>query len=164
MNLRSPNKTPLDESGLYQKAIRLLAKREYAVGEIRRRLAPYAQSNGVLEATMGRLVDDGYLSDERFAEVFVRSHIERGDGPFKIRHQLAERGVSENTISRWLPDDETLWRRQLEKVRQKRFGEKPPADRRAWLKQARFLEQRGFGASQIRQVLGAPIWHVDVAD
>ena len=43
--------------------------------------------------TLDRLAGRDLVSDERFAEAFLRSRLERGQGPLRIRAQLKERGV-----------------------------------------------------------------------
>ena len=48
---------------------------------------------------VAQLVDDGLQSDERFTEAFVRSRINQGKGPARIRADLRERGINDAVIA-----------------------------------------------------------------
>ncbi len=92
---------PPSEAEIRAFAYRLLGRREYSVLELRRRLErkwPQLESDtaaGVLEA----LVAEDLLSDQRFAESFVRSALRKHQGPRKIRAELGARGLSDGLIA-----------------------------------------------------------------
>jgi regulatory protein len=82
-------------------AYRLLGRREYSVQELDQRLRrkwPAAESAAVDEVVEA-LVDENLLSDERFAESYVRSTVQRHQGPLKIRAALRARGVADGLIA-----------------------------------------------------------------
>lgn len=79
-------------------ACRLLARREYSVGEIRRKLESKWPGSEELDAEVDFLVEEGLVSDARFAEGFVRSRVARWQGPRKIRAELMRRSVPEAEI------------------------------------------------------------------
>ena len=95
------------------------------------------------------------LSETRFAESFARSRVERGQGPVRIRRDLRRHGVSAEQVELALEAMAVDWFARATEVRERRFGEAPPADLRARSKQCRFLEYRGFTAEQIRAATGA---------
>ena len=101
---------------------------------------------------MAELSAAGLLDNARFAESFVHSRIQRGQGPQKIRAELRERGIDETQISDCLAEYNALWREHIEAVRCKRFGPGLPADFRERSRQMRFLQQRGFTSEQISAV------------
>jgi regulatory protein len=85
-------------------AYRLLGRREYSVAELRQRLQlkwPGLEP-GVADDLLDALVAENLLSDERFTESFVRSHIQRQQGPLKIRAGLRAKGVADALIAREL--------------------------------------------------------------
>ena len=92
-------------------AYRLLGKREYSTRELERRLRRKWPDldNGALEELLAALVDENLLSDERFAESYVRSQVQRCSGPLKIRAALRERGVSDAYISAALEEQAGAW-------------------------------------------------------
>lgn len=90
---------------------RLLGRREYSVAELDRRLRlkwPGLGSDLVGEL-LDALVAENLLSDERFTESFVRSHIQRQQGPLKIRAGLRAKGVSDSLIARELERHAGAW-------------------------------------------------------
>jgi regulatory protein len=94
-------------------------------------------------------VAQGLLSNARFAESFIHSRFQRGQGPQKIRAELRERGVDDALIDAGLDLYAPHWQELLEQVRLKRFGPTPPDNYRERSRQMRFLMQRGFTAEQI---------------
>ena len=85
---------------------RLLARREYAVLELRARLlrkwAGVPQIDGCVDELIENLKQEGLLSDQRFAESFIRSRRRRYNGPVKIRSELRQRQVPDGVIARQL--------------------------------------------------------------
>lgn len=103
---------------------------------------------------LDELVQGGWLSDARFAESYLHVRADKGYGPLYIRAQLRERGVAEALISELLGNCDIDWREQAAEARRKRFGSPLPRGVQEHVRQARFLQGRGFSAEQIRQVLG----------
>ena len=136
-------------------ALRLLGRREHSTSEMRRKLVArgYAvpQIDGVLEG----LCDEQLLSDERFAESFVRMRIERGQGPIRIRGELRERGVSDTVIDTVTTHTSDFWIVCARRVLARRFGRhmNAPLARDEWHRRARFLAQRGFPSDLIARAL-----------
>ena len=137
----------------YEAGVRLLARREHSSLELARKLGSRGHEQRVIELVLDRLVRQGYLSDERFTEMFVRQRCEQGQGPVKIVSDLAERGIDERLARYYLDQQSVDWIEQARAVRVRRFGEAFPDDRREWARQARFLASRGFSAEQVYSVL-----------
>ena len=131
----------------------LLARREHSVEELRTKLAARGYPPDDIERTLEELVGRGLLSDRRFADAFLRSRRERGQGPLKIRAQLMQRGVHSELIDAALNGAEVDWDRCAEAARRRRFGGTPPADRAQLARQARFLRGRGFSPGQVARTL-----------
>lgn len=55
------------------------------------------------------LQEENLLSDERFVESFVRSRINRYQGPLKIKAALRDKGVSDSLISMELEAHSERW-------------------------------------------------------
>lgn len=141
--------------GLLDTALRLLARREHSLRELRTKLRLRGHQDSAIEAVLKELAARGLVSDERFAEAFLRSRLERGQGPLKIRAQLRERGVAPGLIDAALGETEIDWDRRAAAARSRRFGKSPPADRNEMARQARFLRGRGYSEGQVaRAVLG----------
>lgn len=54
---------------LRERALRLLARREHACGELARKLMPHAESEEELTGVLEDLAARGLLSDERYVEM-----------------------------------------------------------------------------------------------
>lgn len=133
---------------------RLLARREHAGLELQLKLRQRGYSDAVIDAVIKDLTERGYLSEDRFAEAFVRQKVEHGWGPVRITAEMRKRGVEDTVFRPYLDLLEVDWLEQARDVRQRRFGPGRPADQRDWGRQARFLAGRGFSAEQIARVLG----------
>jgi regulatory protein len=142
-----------DRQEIRHRAIKLLANREHSRLQLARKLSDRGYDADEVEAVLGNLAREGLQSDERFTESFIRSRIERGQGPIRIAAELRERGIDDSMISDYLDFSDPQWQQQVAEVRRKRFGATPPDDYHARAKQARFLQYRGFTSEQIRRVL-----------
>ncbi len=77
-----------------KRALDLLARREHAVAELTRKLIEKGFDEIFVHEALSALVDDGLLSDARYAESYVRSRMGKGFGPVRIREELRQRGVA----------------------------------------------------------------------
>lgn len=136
-------------------AIRLLARREYSRAELERRLVAKGHAADVIDEALSALAGEGLQSDTRFAEVFVRSRIMRGQGPIKIRAGLGERGIDPELVRMALDvssHDEVDWFALACDAVAKRFAT-PADDLRGRAQRERFLAGRGFDFDQVRHAL-----------
>lgn len=140
-------------------AMNILAAREHSIVELRRKLdnkfSKYDDFDSLdefIEIVLEQLLDDNLLNEARFTECFIRSRINKGSGPVKIRHELMERGISSELSSDYLDDSYDFWQQHIEVVRNKRFGIQLPEDYKEQTKQSRFLYQRGFSSEFIRRL------------
>lgn len=138
----------------FDRAVRLLAQREHSLRELREKLA----RKGADEAIAARVVEDlrerGLQSDERFAESFVHSRLNRGHGPIRIRQELSQRGIPDELADALLTRSRECWLALAAEARGRKFGGEAPVERNAWNRQARFLARRGFPSDLIYRVLG----------
>jgi regulatory protein len=143
---------------LRQRAIGLLARREHSRRELQQKLHQRGAAGEDIEQLLDVLQGEGLQSEQRFAESFVRSRIERGLGPQRIQAELRERGVDDELIGEALAGADVDWSQQAHQVRHKRFGSAPPEDAREQARQMRFLQYRGFNGEQIRYAMNQSDW------
>lgn len=153
----------LNPVDIRRKGMDLLARREHGVEELRKKLASrFGKSEGTLDAIDGelkRLVDEGLLSDDRFAAATVRQLVARGLGPRRLDEELRSKGV----MAGWrdCADTEELaidWKAQAHTVYEKKFGDQPlPEDpvsaRKERARRARFMQYRGFDPSDFMPLI-----------
>jgi regulatory protein len=90
-------------------AYRLLGRREYSVFELDRRIRQKWPEATAVEELVEALVDENLVSDERYAESFVRFRLQRFQGPLKIKAALRTKGISDALISRELNAHSEEW-------------------------------------------------------
>ena len=135
---------------LRQRALRLLARRDHARAELKKKLAPHAESEEALDALLDDLAGRRLLSDARYAEMRVAGRSGRY-GNARLAQELKAQGVANDVTAEALAaaGDElarahAIWRRK--------FGTLPAtAAERA--SQTRYLMNRGFSGDVIRRVL-----------
>jgi regulatory protein len=133
-------------------AIQYLARREYSRAELVSRLSAKGVDGDDIHRVLGDLADEGLQSDARFAEIFVRSRIARGQGPVRIRVDMGQRGIAESLMMLALEAESPDWRSLACEALAKRF-DGPGATPRERAKRERFLAGRGFEFDQVRHAM-----------
>ncbi len=137
---------------LWHKAIAALARREHSIKELGDKLleACEGDQDEVEHARlMAFLVAEDYVNDERFADMLCRTRFNRGIGPLRLRSELNGHNLDSELITRAMEPYQSQWVDRLCEIRERKYGEDKPEDYKAWAKQARFLQQRGFSSDQI---------------
>lgn len=137
-------------------AIGLLARREYSRAELAQRLKKKAFDEAAIDECLDTLVEQGLQSDARFVASFVRSRILRGQGVIRIKGELRQRGVDQETLNTAFKEveegEQVDWFELARETLARRFdsaGETPKERAR----RERFLASRGFDFEQIRYAL-----------
>lgn len=130
-----------------------LSRREHSRAELREKLTGQGYQPGTVAEALEGLAAERLLDDRRFAESFVRSHAARGQGPRRIRQDLAAAGIASDLAEQALGEGPD-WGALARETRRRKFGESPPADWAERGRQARFLQYRGFSTDHIRMALG----------
>lgn len=141
------------EQSLKNRAYRLLARREYGRVELSRLLSTYTESFDDVVSLLDQLVEDGYQSDERFVESFIRSRVGQGKGPNRVRNELQQRGVNPELIAEKIASAEVDWFDLAKAQRIKKFGGEVMSDAKLKAKAMRFLLYRGFTQEQCRYAI-----------
>ena len=135
----------------------LLARREHGSAELKTKLTRRFRKRDcdleAVEQTVRQLIEEGLLSDERFAASRVRQLANRGYGPSRIRNDLRQQRV-EHLISDTMEeafDSEVDWEAEAAVVYEKKYGGAPiegdwDARQRERGRRLRFMQYRGFGA------------------
>jgi len=131
---------------LKARALRYLVRREHSRDELARKLAPYAESNEILEGVLRELESRKQLSNERFAEVRA-NWMARKYGAARIRHDLKSKGISEEVSDRAVAELDDVAKAKEILARKYRL---PAASREERARRARFLQSRGFSYDTIR--------------
>lgn len=146
---------PLTAAEARKRVMSWLARREHSAQEVRQKLSRLACSPPVADAVIAQLVQEGLLSDDRFAELLSRSRFRRGFGPSRIQAELRRHGVDEETVVLYGSMEREQLLRQAYETLQKRFGRQKSRNPREKSQRARFLAYKGYPADIIFRVLEA---------
>ena len=130
----------------------LLARREHSEQELRQKLKSREFDIDAIDAALQSLQQDGLLSDERFTESYVNHRFNAGVGPLKIRFELRQRGVAESLVDEFLESFSDSWDESMRQQRIRKYGEAIPPDYPERMKQARFLQNRGFSPESVMRL------------
>ena len=145
-----------EQLAAYTYAVRLLARREYCEAELRARLDRREIEPDDCDAVIAQLRQDNYLSDERYAESFLRSRLRKGEAPWLAAAKARPRGVNEAALQGALSEIEDGF--DAESRCRELLSMRDPAGRRfdnerEWQRQARFLRNKGFETAIVLRVL-----------
>ncbi len=144
------------ELAAYACAVRALGRREHCAAELRAKLRQRDYADEVIATVIARLQDEGYLSEARFAEAFLRMRMRGGESPWLAAQKARRRGLEEGALQDALQaaqDDfdalavcrQLINRRDPQGLRHE--------DERIWQRHARFLQNKGFDAATILRAL-----------
>jgi len=152
-------RTFLNETGLYEYAVKALGRAMRTEAELRRlmrtRVEPGDRGEAVITAVVARLKEQRYLDDKSFAETYARLRQENEKlGQRSVRQKLAQKGVPAQVANEAVEaryqgtDEEALARKHLE---QKRI--RKPENQKETVRVMRRLVAAGFSTGVIYKIL-----------
>jgi regulatory protein len=152
-------KPHLNESGLYDYAIKALGRHMRTEAELRRlmqmRVEPGENGHAIIDATIARLKENGYLNDEAYAEIYARLRQQNEKlGRRRVTQSLTQKGVSRQIVTEAVEaryadtDEETLARQYLSRKRLPK-----PESPKDTARVMRRLVAAGFSTSVIYKIL-----------
>ena len=124
------------------KIMDFLSRREHSAKEIFQKLSYRVESHDMLQQAIDDLVEDGLLSDERFAESYFQSRKNKGFGPLRIKNELSQRGIKESIFDSIQKD--TDWTACALEALKKKTNGKDLMETKEILKLKKFLNYRGY--------------------
>ncbi|MDX2076515.1 MAG: RecX family transcriptional regulator [bacterium] len=128
----------------YDHAVFFLGYRPRSTAEVRKNLVDKAYSDEAIDASIEKLVAQGYLDDEAFARYWVTNRSEfKPRGARALRSELRQKGIADAVISLVLEEQDThddAYRAAQTKAR--RYQGKSRAEFKH--KVGQFLARRGF--------------------
>lgn len=133
-------------------ALDLLARREHSQQELRHKLEVRGYDADAIDDVLQGLKQDHLLSDARFAEAYINHRFNAGVGPLKIRYELRQKGIADAVADEFLEPMSDRWDQLMLQQRIRKYGKTIPADYAARMKQARFLQNRGFSPESVMRL------------
>lgn len=149
----------LNESGLYDYAVKALGRRMRTEAELRRlmrtRVEPGTRGEETVQAVILRLKEQRYLDDRSYAETYARLRRENEKfGQRRVRQALGQRGVNPKIVDQVVTEsyaktnEEVLARQYLERKRLRK-----PQDEKETSRIIRRLVAAGFSTGVIYRIL-----------
>ena len=136
-----------------KRAVGLLARREHSRLELARKLADRGFSTDEVEPVLERLVDEGWQSDQRYAESLIRARSARRYGPDRIANELTQQGVDEGVVVEAFAAEPRDWEALAREQLVARYRE-PPVDFPDRARRHRHLVRRGFPPDLSHELAG----------
>lgn len=131
-----------------------MGRREHSRHELQQKLLqrfPHARES--IDPVLMRLTDEGYQSDARYVEAYIRSRMNKGYGHQRLRQELRLKGIEhqliDDTFARMSQDNKhveillNLWNKKFKYL---------PKDSREKFRQMNFLRYRGFSSKEIEDL------------
>lgn len=152
---------PRREASPAQRALALLVRREHSRPELTRKLLARGIEPAEASAAVAKMSEAGWQDDLRFACSLARSRTATGQGPVRIRAELASHGLDEAVIAAAFAalaeagDDD--WVARARDLARRRFGaglsgaglDAITVRRKA----SEFLLRRGFDGDSVRRAV-----------
>lgn len=133
-----------DEKDVYKAAFDLLVRREHSSNELIKKLILRQCSSALAQQIADTLEAEGHLSNQRFAEEYTHSRIQKADGPLKILSALYTKGIDESTASQAMQMQDVDWYELAEKTFNKKLSTLNKDDAKIKQRVERFMRSRGY--------------------
>jgi len=134
----------------------MLTRREHCEAEVRQKLATKDFDEIAVDSAIEELKNYGYLSDQRYAEMFLRSRMQRGEALWMAEARARQKGVDESALQIAVEEAEAGFD-ALEACRELLDARDPQGlrrkDERVWQRHARFLRNKGYDAATILRAM-----------
>ena len=152
----SPNGNDINQQKLTGRSLRSfafakLSRKELSKKELTLKLLEVCQDKEEALGLVEELSNKDYQSDQRLAEMVVRSQVRKGKGPNRIKMVLNEKHVNKELIKEDL--DNINWYEEAYQLKVKKYGYEVTKDPKVRAKQIRFLMYRGFEMDAIMKAI-----------
>ena len=140
---------------LLARGISYLSRREHSEYELRKKLAPHAESPEELDEVMRRLKKENWQSDSRFLQATANVAAHKW-GAMRIAAKLRQHHLSESDVNATLQNLQLSEYERAKAVWEKKFKGVAYTSPQEYAKQMRFLLSRGFSSDVVRKIIRDP--------
>jgi regulatory protein len=138
---------------ILHKSVDLLSRREHSRKELQQKLLQREFLAEEISEVINYLVDNNYLSDQRYSESVFRLRVNKGFGKYYIEQELRQKGISNSLITALEQQQMIDWTAQAAVAYQKKYADITIKDQKEKAKRIRFLQSRGFSTDEILTVI-----------
>lgn len=147
----APKPQGLTGTRLRSYAFAVLTRKEYSKVDLIEKLMTYAQDRDEVLQLVEELAAEHYQSDQRVAEMTVRSQLRKGKGPNRIKLALRAKHLDKELVREDIAEID--WYEQAYQLKVKKYGTDVSKDPKIKAKQIRFLQYRGFEMDAIMKAI-----------
>ncbi|WP_086983108.1 recombination regulator RecX [Vibrio aphrogenes] len=136
-------------------AVQLLSRRDHGEFELRQKLKLKEFSEQDIQQALEYCIGYGWMDDVRYAKSQIRQHVFKGHGKRRIQQELMLKRVTEDDIEQAFNEEPQDWFELAKQTAFKKFKGQKAQDQKAYAKQIRFLQYRGFDFEQIHYALSS---------
>lgn len=151
----APKPKGLTGTRLRSYAFAVLARKEYSKADLIEKLATWAQDRNEVLTLVEELSANHYQSDQRVAEMTVRSQVRKGKGPNRIKLALRAKHLDKELVREDIAEID--WYEQAYQLKVKKYGTEVSKDPKMKAKQIRFLQYRGFEMDAIMKAISKKV-------
>ena len=129
-----------------------LSRREHSEKEIYLKFVNLVNSKDTLLEEILKLKEEGLISNQRYAEAYIRSRFHSGFGPIRIKYELEKKGVIEAIIKTAFQETDLDWDDKLKSEFKKKYESnnmKISNDNKI----SKFFLYRGFDLEKISKLI-----------
>ena len=129
-----------------------LSRREHSEKEIYLKFVNLVNSKDTLLEEILKLKEEGLISNQRYAEAYIRSRFHSGFGPIRIKYELKKKGVTESIIKIAFQETDLDWDDKLKSEFKKKYESndmKSLNDNKI----SKFFLYRGFDLEKISKLI-----------
>ena len=138
---------------LYDHAVSLLARRDYASGDLARTLSKMTENREKIDKALSRLVECGYLDDNRLITHMIDKHVRKKHGPARIKQEIRQKGFSPELVEQMLEKVDVDWYAMARELKVSKLGDAVASEAKEKNKQIRYLQYKGFSMDMIFEAL-----------
>lgn len=144
-----PNEIDRSHEVITAYCLRLLARREHSQLELLNKCLLKGFNKNVCLAVIDDLAERGWQSNDRYAESYAKSRMQKGFGPVAIAYELSQNGIHDVNLDIIIETVAGSWLDLIEQVYHKKYHHSIFMSRNEWAKCYQFLMQRGFPSALI---------------
>ena len=130
----------------------VLSRREHSEKEIYLKFINLVDSKNNLLEEIVKLKEEGLISNQRYAEAYIRSRFHSGFGPVRIKYELGKKGVIETMIIKAFQETDLDWDDKLKSEFKKKY-ESNEVKNLNINKISKFFLYRGFDLEKISKLI-----------
>jgi len=144
-------------------AMRMLAIREHSKKQLSQKLLQKGFEGEIVSSCIDYLLENDWLSDIRFCNVFIRSKADKGLGLQRILSELAQQNISQSIVEQQLAIESIDWQLVCNRVLTKKLftsakqsedmsdeSKRVKLNIKQYKKIENFLRYRGFSIEEIK--------------